>query len=382
MKISKDDGTELELSVSNKTLFRIIGFIIVAVIGYFTLRQIAGTLVLISTAFFLALALNSPVRWLSRKLPGSKKGNRKLATILSIIVIVVALIGFLSAIIPPLVKQTTTFISTVPQLVSDARDQDTALGSFVRKYNLGDQVDKLSKSLSDRIGDIGSSAITTVTSIGSGLFAFITVIALTVMMILEGSNWTKLAYDLIPPNRRSHIKRLAGEMLQVVQGYVNGQVILAATAAVLIVPIFFIMGVKYPIALMVVVFICGLIPMVGHTIGAIFCTIVALFTSIPSALVVLGYYILYQQIENYAVQPKIQAKSTNMTPLLVFISVLIGANFGGILGALVAIPVMGCLRILVLDYLEQRDILSPAEVDAVNGEITNGSIARKTKKIK
>lgn len=113
---------------------------------------------------------------------------------------------------------------------------------------------------------------------------------------------------------------------------------------------------------MVIAFICGLIPMVGHTIGAIICTLVALFTSLPAALIVLGFYIAYQQIENYAVQPKIQANSTNMSPLLVFISVLIGANFGGLLGGLVAIPVAGCLRIVVLDFLQQRDILSPRTV--------------------
>jgi predicted PurR-regulated permease PerM len=71
---------------------------------------------------------------------------------------------------------------------------------------------------------------------------------------------------------------------------------------------------------------------------------------------------LYQQIENYVVQPRVQANSTNMSPLLVFVAVLLGANFGGLLGALVAIPVAGCLRILVLDYLERRDILTPATV--------------------
>ena len=102
--------------------------------------------------------------------------------------------------------------------------------------------------------------------------------------------------------------------------------------------------------------------MVGHTIGAIICTLVALFTSPASAILVLSYYILYQQIENYVVQPRVQANSTNMSPLLVFVAVLLGANFGGLLGALVAIPVAGCLRILVLDYLERRDILTPATV--------------------
>ncbi|MCA9327690.1 AI-2E family transporter, partial [Candidatus Saccharibacteria bacterium] len=155
----------------------------------------------------------------------------------------------------------------------------------------------------------------------------------------------------------------------VIQGYVNGQVLLAAVASLLIVPMLFILNISYPVALMVIVFICGLIPMVGHTIGAIIVTTVALFHSIPAAIIILSYYILYQQIENYVVQPRIQANSTDMSPLLVFVAVLLGANFGGLLGALVAIPVMGCFRILVLDYLERRNILTSEAV--ANAESKN-----------
>ncbi len=94
-----------------------------------------------------------------------------------------------------------------------------------------------------------------------------------------------------------------------VRGFINGQVTLAALAAILIVPALFILHISYPIALMVVIFICGLIPLVGHTIGAIIVTVVALFTSPLAAVIILAYYILYQQIENYLVQPRIQANS-------------------------------------------------------------------------
>ena len=99
--------------------------------------------------------------------------------------------------------------------------------------------------------------------------------------------------------------------------------------------------------------------MVGHTIGAVLVSTVALFQSPVTALIVLGYYILYQQIENYAVQPRIQSNSTNMSPLLVFMSVLVGISFGGLFGGLVAIPVAGCLRILVMDYLESQNYIKP-----------------------
>jgi predicted PurR-regulated permease PerM len=152
-------------------------------------------------------------------------------------------------------------------------------------------------------------------------------------------------------------ERLGNDMYQVIKGYVNGQVFLAALASVMILPAVLLLHIGYPAALLVIIFICGLIPMVGHTIGAIIVTIVALFHSTSSAIIILAYYILYQQIENYLIQPRIQANTTNMSPLLVFMSVVIGVNFGGLFGGLVAIPVGGCIRIAALEYLHSRKII-------------------------
>ncbi len=365
MKLFKtNDPDVVEVSLSSKTIIRVLAYIMAAVALVAAIRLSMGTLVLVGTGLFLALALNSPVRWLSLRLPGKKRGNRKLATTISVIIVMCTLFGFMWAIIPPITKQTVSFVSNIPQLIDDMQNQETAVGSFIRRYKLENQVKKISGQLANSVGDIGGSALSAVSKLGSSIFAIVTVIVLTIMFLLEGPEWVDRAYSIMPKNNRAHIKKLADSMLKVVQGYVNGQVILAATAALLIVPVFFIMDVNYPIVLMAIVFVCGLIPMVGHTIGAAICTTIALFTSLPAALVVLGYYILYQQIENYAVQPKVQANSTNMSPLLVFIAVLLGASFGGLLGALVAIPIMGCVRILIIDYLERRNILTPVEATA------------------
>lgn len=366
MKLIQSGTQEVEITISNRTVLRVVGMVAVAIVGFMAIKTSANMLTLIGTAIFLALALNAPVHWLASHLPSGKKGKdrRGLATSVSIIVIVLALAGFLTAVIPPITKQTTSFIKSTPNYVAQLKDASTPLGSFVARYKLEDQINKISKQLTDRIGNIGGSALTTVSKVGSSVFATLTILVLTIMMLFEGPRWVELGYQLLPSQKRAHAKNLAEQMVAVIQGYVNGQVTLALIASLLIVPVLLIMHVSYPFALMVVVFVCGLIPMVGHTIGAIICTTVALFTSLPAALVVLGYYILYQQIENYTLQPKIQANSTNMSPLLVFIAVLLGAGFGGLLGALVAIPVMGCIRIVVLDYLQRRDILSPEVVRA------------------
>jgi predicted PurR-regulated permease PerM len=105
--------------------------------------------------------------------------------------------------------------------------------------------------------------------------------------------------------------------------------------------------------------------MVGHTIGAIIVTTVALFESTTAAIIILTYYILYQQIENYLVQPRIQANSTNMSPLLIFMAVVIGVSFGGIFAGLFAIPLAGCIRIVALEYLRSQNLISTEEFTEV-----------------
>lgn len=363
LQISKKSTNQtVEHTVGVRTVLRVI---IIAVISFGVLAAMNAAktaLVLIGIALFLALALNAPVHWLSRRLPGKKRNNRNMATAISIIVVLLLLVGFIVAIVPPLVSQTVSFVQNLPELVKNTREGSGPIGQFVTSHNLESHVEKLANEMSGRVSELGSSALSTVSSIGAsiitGIVSVLTVIVLVIMMLIEGPSWAKIFVEVIPAEKRPRMKKIANDMYRVVNGYVNGQVMLAAMAALLITPVFFIMGVKYPLALMVVVFICGLIPMVGHTIGGAICTIVALFTSLPAALVVLAYYVIYQQIENYTLQPKIQSNATNMSPLLVFSSVLVGATLGGLLGGLLAIPIAGCIRVLLLDYMEERGILS------------------------
>ncbi len=350
---------DLEITISNATIVRIMSVVILSLLLLEGARRASHALVLIFVAFFLALALNAPVHWLAGRLPGSKKGSRTLATTLSFLVIISLLIGFLASIVPPTVRQTNNFIHQAPGLIEDVRNQDSSVGKFVRKYKLQDQVNKFSGQLSDRLDNLSSSAVSTFTRVTSSIFSVLTVLVLTFMMLIEGPTWLDFLKRLIPNSKEKDVQEIAVDMYRVVKGYVNGQVLLAALASVMIVIPLLILNVSYPIALMFVIFICGLIPLVGHTIGAIIVSTIALFHSPGAAIIVLAYYILYQQIENYVIQPRVQASHTDLSPLLVLTSVIIGVSFGGLLGGLVAIPVAGCLKILVLDYLNRKKMLEP-----------------------
>lgn len=356
---------QVEVTVSNQTIARVLLMTLGSFILLLAIRQAAHALTLIFTAFFLALALNAPVHWIAQRLPGKRRGSRTMATAVAFFLVVIFLGVFLASIVPPLVKQTGNFIDSIPGLINDLHDNTTTLGRLVERYNLEEQVDNLNEQATEWASSVTGGAVSTVGRVGGSIVSTLTVLVLTFMMLIEGPRWIRLGRRLTPNRREAHYETLARSMYKVVKGYVNGQVLLAALAAILILPVLVVMDVSYPFALMVIVFICGLIPLVGHTIGAVLVSLVALFTSPVAAIVVFGYYILYQQIENYAVQPKIQANSTDMSPLLVFASVIIGVSFSGILGGLVAIPVAGCLRILVLDYMRRRNILAKEEKDDI-----------------
>jgi predicted PurR-regulated permease PerM len=354
---SKDNVT-VNLNISNRTVVRVLLLVVATMIGLAAVRQASHALTLIFTAFFLALALNAPVHWIAQRLPGKRRGSRVLATALSFFIVVLVLGGFLASIVPPLVRQVNSFIANAPGLVRDIKDENSDIGRFVERYGLEKHVESFSEELDDRLKNAGGAAVSSAKKVGTSIFSVLTILVLTFMMLVEGPRWLRFSKDIIPDEHHDRAERLAFGMYRVVKGYVNGQVILAALAAAAITPIFFILDVSYPVALMFIVFICGLIPMFGHTIGAVVVSLVALFTSPFAALIVLAYYFLYQQIENYIVQPRVQSNSTNMSPLLVFVSVIVGVNFGGLLGGLVAIPVAGCIRIALLDYLRSKKIIS------------------------
>lgn len=359
LKVRRSDGVqEYAVTISNQTFVRLAVLSLGLIALVFSLHKAAHALLLIFSAFFLTLALNGPVFWLSKRIPGKRKGSRSLATTLSFLIVIILLGLFIASVVPPLIRQTENLINAAPHLVQDLRSQNSPVGRVIRKYHLQNEVNTFSQQLSDRLKGAGGTALSSLQHVGSSVFSLLAILVLTFMMLVEGPRWVAFGRDVIPDKHHEMADRVTREMYRVVKGYVNGQVTLAAIASVLITPAVILLHISYPAALLVVIFVCGLIPLVGHTIGAVIVTTVALFHSTSSAIIILIYYILYQQIENYLIQPKIQANSTNMSPLLVFMAVIVGVSFGGLFGGLVGIPVAGCLRILVLEGLRSQGIIS------------------------
>jgi predicted PurR-regulated permease PerM len=147
-------------------------------------------------------------------------------------------------------------------------------------------------------------------------------------------------------------------MYRVVVGYVNGQMLVALIAAVctlivvLLLSFVFDLPANLALPMAAIIFLTGLMPMVGATIGATLVTLVLLLNNMTAAIIFLIYFIVYQQIENNFISPAIQSKKVELSALAVIISILIGVSLFGILGGIVSIPIAGCLRVLFLDYLD------------------------------
>lgn len=346
----------VEATVSNRTVVRVIAMIVATIFAFQALRSVAGVLQLIFIAFFLAVALSPAVRFIKRRL---RLKGRISATII-VYIFFIGIIGSLVAyVLPPLISQTVDFISDAPRMIENLQNQDNAVGRLVERYNLGPQIEGFSDNLRSRTADLQEPVVATAGRLGSALISIVTVLVLTFMMLVEGPKWINRYWRLQPKERREHHQYLGSKMYRVITGYVNGQVLMAVIGAsfafVALVVASTLLGVTInAVALAGILVFTGLIPMIGATIGGTIVVLACLFVSVPLAIIMAVFYILYQQIENVSLQPYIQSKFNELSPLLVFVAALLGIGVGGFLGALIAIPTAGCLKILLLDYLERR----------------------------
>ena len=344
------------MRLQSRTILRVLllitAFVVVLSLAVHAKRE----LVWIGTAFFLAVALNPAVDYLSTYMPRKSRG-------LSITVVSLVAIGLLTFLIasfvPPLVSQSESLVKSFPSYTNQLINGHGFLPDIIHRYNLVDRIRASQDQLSHYASSAGGSLVGVLGGVFSSLAAGVTIIVLSVFMLLEGPRWVKVFWHLVPPNRREHDQELAAEMYKAVSGYVNGNLLTSLIAAIGTALILVIMGVPYAIPLGLFVAIADLIPLVGATIGAVVVCTVAFFTSVPAGIVAVAFFLIYQQVENHVLQPIIYGKTVEVSPLIVVMAIVLGAGIGGMLGALVAIPIAACLQILVRDFVTNH--MHPAE---------------------
>ncbi len=344
------------LIIENRTIIRVIALVVASYLFLQFLGREIHVITLLLTAAFLAMALNPAVSWLSRRF-GIKRRVR--ATAAAYLIVLFVLIGFTSLVVPPLASETVDFVKTLPDTIESFETQDSVLARFVRKYELDDQLSDISSNIRENTANYSRPVLSTAGRIGSTLLSAITVMVLAFMMLVEGPAWYKKFWALQPAKHRARNQAVAARMYRVITKYINGQVLIAAIAAGFALVALLIAGAIFnvsvnAIALSGIVFLFGLIPLIGNTLAAAVVVLICLFSSLGLAIAMAVFFLVYQQVENVSLQPYIQAKNNEMTPLLVFIAAIVGGSFGGLFGAFIAIPSAACLKILLEEYIARR----------------------------
>jgi predicted PurR-regulated permease PerM len=344
------------VNVTNRTIIRTILIILAAIVLYKFVTQVTHVLTIIFASAFLAMALNPAVNWIKRTL---RIDSRARATAVTYLTVVLLLVGFFTLITPPLVRQTRDFIKEVPATVENFQRSDSSLARFVRDNNLDDRLTEGARDFASQYSDFGSTLLDTGKRVASAVVSALAVFVLTFMMLVEGPRWIAALWRVMPSKNRSRHQKIVHNIYRGVTGFALGQVTLAVVGgffAFLAITIASdVMGVSVnAVALAGIVALFALIPLFGTILGSAIVILVSLLSSVSLALVLLVYFVVYQQIENHTFQPIVQSRLTRLTPMTVFIAALLGVGFGGILGAIVAIPIASAVKILVEDYLENR----------------------------
>src|SRR3954447_22933342 len=300
---------------------------------------------------FLAVAMSPAVDALQRR--GVSRRGAAAAVVYLLVLLVIAGLGALF--IPTLVQQVNDLVNAAPGYVQDLTRGRGPLGFLETKYHVVERVREAAQGNgSGRLAGGATAALDVTRSVLTFVAGVVTIAFMTFFMLLEGPAWRDRIIDLLPRRNRARARNMAHAISRTIGGYVTGNLLISVIAGLATTVVLLAVGVPFALALGLLVAILDLIPLAGATLGAIIVPLVALSDSVPSALIVLGFFIVYQQLENHLLQPIVYGRTVKLSPLAILVAVLIGAEVAGVLGAVGAIPVAGTIQIVISDWLQHR----------------------------
>jgi len=300
---------------------------------------------------FLAVALNPAVGALQRR--GIRRRGAAAAVVYVVMLAIIAGLGAL--LIPTLVSQVNDLVDAAPGYVQDLTHGRGPLGFLETKYHVVERVqDAVKGNGSGRLAGGATAALDVTRSVITFVAGVVTIAFMTFFMLLEGEAWKDRFVALLPAKAQPRAQHMASEIARTIGGYVSGNLFISVIAGFSVTIVLLVVGVPFALALGLLVAILDLIPLAGATLGAIIVTLVALTHSLTAALIVLGFFIVYQQLENHLLQPIVYGRTVQLSPLAILVSVLVGAEVAGVIGALGAIPVAGTIQIVISDWLQHR----------------------------
>jgi predicted PurR-regulated permease PerM len=328
---------------------RIVLTIVATLLVIYAAYLVRGVLVLVLVAAFLAIGLDPAMRRLERL-----RLSRGQSVLVIFMAAVAFLIAFALAVIPPLVNQIASFATDLPQYVSDFAENHPRIQEWVVENDIPSKLQSAVSNVPATISGSLSSLLGFAGSLVATLFRILTVLILTIYFSLSLQRIHEGTLRLVPRSRRTRVAEMLDPIFEKIGGYIAGQVTVALIAGVLAGIFLAVIGVPFPIALALWVSIAALIPLVGATVGAVPAVIVAFFTSVGTGFATLVYFLVYQQIENYLIAPRVMTRAVDISPAAVLLAALIGGSLLGFFGALMAIPAAAAIKLIVQEIVLPR----------------------------
>jgi predicted PurR-regulated permease PerM len=334
-----------------RTILTVLGLIIAVWALLHVVVVARSVIVYILIALFLALAINPLVSLLMRR--GIRSRGVAAGTACLIVLIGIAAIGY--AFIPTLVSNVNNFVDAAPGYVHDLTHGRGRLGFLETKYHVVERLEHYVKNGgAKKLLGLSGAAVSVTKGVLNFIVGTVTVAFLTFFMLLEGPAWTERFFGLLSPASQPRWRKVGHDIYRQVGGYVTGNLAISLIAGALATFVLLALGVPFAVALGLLVGLLDLIPLVGATLAAIIVVAVGFLHSVVAGIVLIVFFIVYQQFENHVLQPLVYHRTVALSPLVILISVLIGAELAGVLGALAAIPVAGAIQVLIVDFLRER----------------------------
>ena len=319
-----------------------------AIIAITLLRALASAsqvFVLIIISLFFAMGLNPAVLFIERR------GLSRSKAVAITVACVVAFVGlFIWVAAPLIIDQVNALIHNAPQLISDLKNNST-INDLNTNYGIIDTIQsKVQSTIKDGKFVIGAfgGVIGVGKAVISGALSALTILVLTLYFLAALPTVTQDAYRLVPASRRERVAKISDAIIFRVGAFVGGQITISFFASIFIFILGLVLDLPYKSALALVVFVCGLIPLIGHFIGMTIVTLIALTDSPLIAAIALASYIIYVQFENYVLTPKVMKRSLSIPGLVTIIAALIGTSLLGLVGGILAVPIAAAV-LLILD---------------------------------
>ena len=324
--------------------------VLATLLGIVIVQRLTRIIAFLVVAAFFAVVLTPPVDFLERRVRIRRAG----ATLLVFFLGVVLFSAMLFAFIRPIVREVNQFVEELPSLVQDAQEGRGTVGRLVQRYNIDEFVAENQERFQEGLRNAGAPALQVVRTVANTVFALLTILVLAFLMVLQGPRMTQVALGVMSPVWRERIRLIAGDCAKAVSGYMAGNLLISVIAGLATFVFLSVINVPFAGVLGLWVAFADLIPMVGATLGAIPTVGVAFLASPTKGFVTLAFYIVYQQFENHYLQVTIMSRTVDLNPLAVLVSVLVGVELFGILGALLAIPAAGVLQVIGRDLYDER----------------------------